>query len=230
MSHQRTNIWQKSVETAKKPIQLPVPRSQMALLEKLYLQTGSLIPWLLPKGGGRGKQEVFQCDGVNQLSPAHYGIFTLFLYHILNIARVNESTGRLQQSEAGKKVCHPLKKQYVLKCTSVSCITQSVFPNEICRYILSLTSKNKVFVLQFYFWPEIPNVIYKDYTRKHLCTFQYDYILLCIFNMQLFHIYKYQVTILLKYYKNLQSNKFVVVSPIIFLIKYSIKDNFWRSC
>lgn len=75
----------------------------MALLEKLYLQTGSLIPWLLPKGRGRGKQEVFQCDGVNQLSQAHYSIFTLFLYHILNITQMNESTGRFQQSETVKK-------------------------------------------------------------------------------------------------------------------------------
>lgn len=89
-----------------------------------------------PREEEEGKQEVFQCDGVNQLSPAHYGIFTLFLYHILNITQVNESTGRLQRSEAEKKVCHILKKQYVVKCTSVNCITQSIFPNEICRYIV----------------------------------------------------------------------------------------------
>lgn len=82
----------------------------MALLEKLYLQTGSLIPCLLPKGGRRGKQEVFQCDGVNQLSPAHYGIFTLFLYHILNIAQMNESTGRFQRSETEEKGMPYIKK------------------------------------------------------------------------------------------------------------------------
>lgn len=84
----------------------------MALLEKLYLQTGSLIPWLLPKGGGRGKQEVFQCDGVNQLSPAHYGIFTLFLYSILNIAEMNEDTGRFQLSETEEK-CTPYNKKAI---------------------------------------------------------------------------------------------------------------------
>lgn len=99
------------METAKKPIQLLVPSSQMALLEKLYLQTGSLIPWLLPKGGGRGKQGVFQCDGLNQLSPAHYGIFTLFLYQILNITQTNEDTRRFQRSESEEK-CMPHIKKY----------------------------------------------------------------------------------------------------------------------
>lgn len=169
------------METAKKPIQLPVPRSQMALLEKLYLQTGSLIPWLLPKGGGRGKQEVLQCDGVNQLSPAHYCIFTLFLYHILNIAQVNESTGRLQQSEAEKRCAIHQKRSTYLNVLLSTALHSPYFQMKFAE-ILSLISKNKVFVLWFYFWPEIPNVIYKDYRQKHICTFQYDYILLCIFN------------------------------------------------
>lgn len=47
-----------------------------------------------------------------------------------------------------KKVCHLLKKQYILKCTSIDCITQSLFPNEICRYVV--VSKNH-FILQVLF-------------------------------------------------------------------------------
>lgn len=165
-------------------MQLPVPRSQMALLEKLYLQTGSLIPWLLPKGGGRGKQEVFQCDGVNQLSPAHSGIFTLFLYHVLNIAWMNESMGRFQLRQK-KKVCHISKKQYILKCTSINCITQSLFPNEICRYVVVNNWKQSFYFAGFTFdlkFHILPTQI-TGKKKQTLCTSQcYDYILLCIFN------------------------------------------------